>query len=204
MNLLQNAKNFIKPIYNNIFYFLWVLKGCPSPPPHIAKRKYLLSISKKYSLKIFVETGTFKGDMINALKNNFTQLYSIEVSNFLYVEAKKRFSKYNKIRIIEGDSAIRLKELMNIINCSTLFWLDAHCSEGITSQGEKYTPILEEIKIILETNLNHVIVIDDLRLFDSDINYPTYIEVENIVKNVNSNYLVFKKFDFIIIQPNIL
>jgi len=201
MNFTKTTKKILSPIYNNVLYIIWVLKGYPSPPPHIAKRKYLKDISKKYSLNIFVETGTFKGDMINALKDFFLQLYSIEVSNSLYKEAKKRFLEINKINIVEGDSAIKLKELITIINEPALFWLDAHCSEGITSQGEKYTPILEEIKIILNSNFNHIIVIDDLRLFFTDIKYPAYFEVVNLVDEINANYSVSKMYDFIIIKP---
>jgi hypothetical protein len=201
MKLLQVTKEILKPFYNNIIYFYWIIKGCPIPPPHIAKRKFLKLIASKYSLNNFVETGTFKGDMINALKDNFSKLYSIEVSKILYNDAKNRFIGINKIQIIEGDSAIRLKELINVLNEPALFWLDAHCSEGITSQGEKYTPILDEISIILKSNYKHVIIIDDLRLFGSDINYPSYSEIQNLVLKINANQVVSVKYDFILITP---
>ena len=201
MNLHKSFIEIIKLIYHNLIFIKWNLKGSPLPPPHIAKRKYLSKTAKDNNLTVFIETGTFKGDMISALKNKFKKLYSIEVSHTLYLGAKKRFSGIDKINIIEGDSAFKLNEILSNINESALFWLDAHCSEGITSQGDKYTPILEEISIILNSKYKHVIVIDDARLFGEDINYPTYLDLETHLEKINkNNYKIKNVIDFIIIS----
>ena len=200
MNLHKSFLKILKIIYHNFLFIKWRFYGSQIPPPHIAKRKYLSKTAKDENLNVFIETGTFKGDMIYSLKNKFKQLYSIEVSHNLYLKAQKRFSGIDKIKIIEGDSAIKLNEIVNKINESALFWLDAHCSEGITSQGEKYTPILEEILIILNSKFSHIIVIDDARLFGQDINYPTFNDLSLHIKKIGNNYKIKIFIDFIVIS----
>jgi len=47
-------------------------------------------------------------------------------------------------------------------------------SGGVTAQGEKDTPIYEELAHIFGSRENrHVIIIDDARLFGTDPAYPT-------------------------------
>ena len=53
----------------------WENTGRPSPPPHAIKQRVLREFSQRYGLEILVETGTFKGDMIEAMKKDFRQLY---------------------------------------------------------------------------------------------------------------------------------
>ncbi len=68
----------------------WERKGKPVPPPHIVKQRTLQTYSMKYSLKILVETGTLYGDMVEAMKEVFDRIYSIELDEKLYDEAKQR------------------------------------------------------------------------------------------------------------------
>ena len=62
------------------------------PPPHIVKQLVIREYACKYNLKIFVETGTLRGDMVYAMRPYFEQIYSIELSTRLYRQAKKRFT----------------------------------------------------------------------------------------------------------------
>jgi len=55
----------------------WERIGKPVPPPHIIKQKVLRDYSKIYGLRILVETGTYLGDMVEAMKANFDRIYSI-------------------------------------------------------------------------------------------------------------------------------
>jgi len=40
---------------------------------------------------VLVETGTFKGDMIQAMRGDFRKLYSIEVADHFHKAAVERF-----------------------------------------------------------------------------------------------------------------
>ena len=49
--------------------------------------------AEEYNTDVFVETGTYLGDMINAVENNFKSIYSVELSEELYKRAKELFKK---------------------------------------------------------------------------------------------------------------
>jgi hypothetical protein len=63
------------------------------------------------------------------------------------------------------------------------------------------TPVIAEIKNILSHPIkNHVIVIDDARLFIGTRDYPTIEEVKKIVAQINNELNVEVVHDFIIIK----
>ncbi|MDR1514735.1 MAG: hypothetical protein LBS45_03495 [Synergistaceae bacterium] len=57
-----------------------------------------------------------------------------------------------------------LKDVLDGKNSPMLFWLDAHWSGGDTAGENIQCPLLEELKIILDSNSSHFILIDDARL----------------------------------------
>lgn len=56
----------------------WEMKGKPVPPPHIIKQRTLEAYGKRFGLKVLLETGTYRGDMVEAMKKTFQRIYSIE------------------------------------------------------------------------------------------------------------------------------
>ena len=102
------------------------LYGIEEYPPHIIKQRNIILYAHQYNLKIFVETGTYHGDMLEVLKNEFGLLYSVELSHDLFLKAKEKFRKTRHIKLIQGDI---VKEL-------ALFWLDDTTLEE-KQQGEK-------------------------------------------------------------------
>jgi hypothetical protein len=119
--------------------------------------------------------------MVQGMLNVFEKIYSIELSHELYQSAKIKFKKYPHVHLYEGDSSEKLHEIVNILDESTLFWLDGHYSGGITAKGEKETPILDELKIILSSknSHSHIILIDDARCFGKG-DYPSIDEIKKI------------------------
>ena len=181
----------------------WERNGRPIPPPHIVKQQTLKTFSKRYGLKILVETGTYYGDMVEAMKDVFNQLYSIELSAELYKKAKKRFKGEKHIELICGDSGLELMNLMSKIDQPTLFWLDGHYSAGVTAKGEKDTPIYEELNHILNsTDKGHVLIIDDARCFGADPNYPSIKELCDFIKSKRANLDIVIQDDCIRVIPN--
>ena len=180
----------------------WEKLGRPVPPPHAIKQQNLLHYATTYNLNILVETGTFNGDMVEAMKNYFDEIYSVELSQSLFNKAKIRFKSQKNVFLIHGDSGDELRTITQRIDKPTLFWLDGHYSGGETALGEKDTPVLEELNCILDSSaLKHVIIIDDARLFGSDLSYPTIEELKNVVTSKRNDLDITIDDDSIRITP---
>jgi len=86
-----------------------------------------------------------------------------------------------------------------------LFWLDGHYSSDFEVNGEwiktartdKDTPVANELRLILNDEIEHVILIDDARLFTGKNDYPTINNVKQMVASHKENYLVDVEEDII-------
>ena len=128
----------------------WEKEGKPVPPPHLVKQKAIEEHKKKFDLSILVETGTYLGDMVEAQRNNFKKIYSIELSEKLFRKTVNRFKPYPHIQLLLGDSGAKLNEIVPGLDQPALFWLDGHYSGGITALGSKECPVPEELQAIFE------------------------------------------------------
>jgi hypothetical protein len=163
----------LEDVARNVNLVLWGLSGRPVPPPGLVKARTIRKYARQYGLRCFVETGTYRGGTIAALKGDFDEIYSIELSEELHAVARKRFARERHIKLICGDSGEELPRLMERLACPAVFWLDAHYSGGETAGGIEDTPIMKEIDCILKDRKTHVILVDDMRLFGTDPAYPT-------------------------------
>lgn len=179
----------------------WMLNGRPFPPPHLIKQQMILRSMNRYGPRIMVETGTLHGDMVEAMKPYFKQLYSIEISPALARKAQDRFANEGNVTIIENDSAIALKSLVPEIHEPALFWLDGHYSGGNTGKGDKDTPIMEELATIFASKLPHIVLIDDARCFGTEKDYPSVKQLESYVRSMRPNSEIVIKNDCIQISP---
>jgi len=185
-NLLWSFRNSISKNYN---LNKWRKNDCPYPPPHQFKQLVIQQYQKKFNYHIFIETGTLDGDMIEAQRNIFLKLYSIELNKVFWQRAVVRFKKYNHIQILQGDSSIVLNKITNKLSEPAIFWLDGHYSAGDTAKGDKECPIFEEIDAIFSFNqFNHIIIIDDANSFDGKGDYPTIDELTLYIKKYNIKY----------------
>ena len=182
----------------------WKKMGEPIPPPNLIKQEIVEEYARKFSIQILIESGTYLGDMVFAMKNIFSEIHSIELDTNLYKKAKKRFTNIENIHIIQGDSSKVLPELLTLINQPCLFWLDAHYSGGITAKGNLNTPIMIELKSIFSHKTkNHVILIDDARCFIGREDYPTIKALKEFVTKNLPDYLFEVKNDIIRIHKYI-
>ncbi len=163
----------------------WVRRGRPAPPPHAVKVQTVLQYARRFDVPTLVETGTFRGDMIAAVRRAFQRIYSIELNPELATAARARFKRLPHISIIQGDSGIELGNLLPKLDTPCLFWLDGHWvpnSANITSKGSVETPILDELRAIFKHPVKgHVILIDDARTFDGTGDYPTLAELTSFI-----------------------
>lgn len=181
-------------------------------PSYDYKRGEIEKYKNLFNLDILVETGTFLGDTVAHFESKFDRIYSIELSEELANKAKKRFRGNPKVSIIQGDSGLVLRELTQKLDRPCLFWLDGHYSSEffvgdeyiITAKGDLNTPIISELKCILESPLSHVILIDDARLFVNKYDYPSLDEVKNLVGQFKNAYQYFVLNDIIYLIPECL
>jgi len=177
----------------------WTINGKQIPPPHIVKFYTIKEKQKINSARILIETGTYKGAMIISCKKLFKKLYSIELDKTLFESANQFFKSYNHIK--NGDSGEKIQSLLTEINEPCVFWLDGHYSGGITAKGDIETPIVAELEAILTHNIkNHVILIDDARLFNGENDYPTINALTLYVKNKDKSKTISVENDIIIIN----
>ena len=164
----------------------WEKAGRPIPPPNAIKQEVVTLAAKENNLKVLIETGTYLGNMIFAQRKNFQKLFSIELSPVFHQEAEKRFRRHNHIEILFGDSAHVLPKIMGNVKEPALFWLDGHFSGGETAAS--HCPVLDELKAILVSPFQHIILIDDARCFDGTDGYPTIEEIKTILEKKTKGY----------------
>jgi hypothetical protein len=179
----------------------WAAAGHPVPPPGLYKGLMLRNYGKQYNLRIFVETGTYRGNMVSALRYDFDQLYTIELDQKLYDAAKKRFTDVLHVQLFQGDSGVELEKVLKLFKDPALFWLDAHYSAGETARGSVDTPILKELELVLAHSDRHVILIDDARCFGVERDYPTIQELSDYVQSKTNKFHFEVVHDLIRIFP---
>lgn len=131
----------------------------------------------------------------------YASVISIEVDAALHSKAceRKRFAKDTNVRIVLGDCAKKMPEILADLQESAAFWLDGHYSGGITGKGEVEDPILISLnQIAAHPVRGHVIFVDDARTFDGREGRPDISEVFNCIKKVDSRYVIRVQSDIVV------
>jgi hypothetical protein len=165
---------------------------------HLTVKAY----AQRFEIHLFIETGTYYGDMLHAVRDSFRKIVSIELDARLHQRAARRFARYKHISILRGDSAAVLPEVLRNISEPCLFWLDAHYSGGITACGPLETPISRELgEIYRHPVKRHVILIDDAREFVGDHDYPPIEELGGQTRERRPDLCFVVQHDIIRIHP---
>ena len=172
-------------------YKNWVERAFAAPSPYFMKEATLLR--NAFSKAIWVETGTYFGEMTKKLAQQGSIVYSIEPEPTLYANAAAYFESYPNVRILKGSSEEIFSSLILSLSGNINFWLDGHYSAGVTYRGPKDTPILDELAHI-STNLQRFgkvcVMIDDVRCFASELDeYSSYPSLNVLVDWANKNNL---------------
>lgn len=201
---LDILPRFVQKLYksyqNNKKKSKWLKQGKPMPVPHIVKQELITEYKNKHHISVLIESGTYLGDMVWAQQDNFDKIYTIELSLSLHKLAQKRFRKKPHIHVLQGDSSRVMATIVKEITCKAIFWLDGHYSGGITARGDKDCPIWEELKAIFSTNTEHIILIDDARLFIGERDYPSLSGVKTFILEQYPNSKIEVKNDSIIVE----
>jgi len=124
--------------------------------------KYIKRFTEKYSIPIFIETGTAGGESVRAAAPLFRKCHTIEI-----VGGRPDGIFPENVELHEGDSSLQIGEITRWYpHDNIFFWLDAHWSEPYEApHGVIECPILEEIEAIAHCGTRALIMIDDARLF---------------------------------------
>ena len=81
--------------------------------PNLTNEFYTLTNNVKTTH--YIETGTYLGDGIKNVLNNYENIHSIELSDKWYNYNVEQFKKYDNVKMYHGDSKKILPELLNFI-----------------------------------------------------------------------------------------
>lgn len=158
-------------------YWYWKLRGQPVRSPHLVKQRAIREYARRYGLRTMIETGTYYGEMVAAVKGDFDRVYSIEFQPELARRAARRFARDSRVRILEGDSQQVLPELLKSITEPAIFWLDAGYW-GWVNLARDPERLSAEVEAALSHSVKgHVVLMDDARMLDGRDGAPRFEEL---------------------------
>ncbi len=161
---------------------LWQSRGRPMPPPDIFKYDCIRDYARRHRTSTLVETGTWFGNALFTLRNDFSEIHSIELAPELHAQASAALAHLPHIRLHLGDSAVLLPRVAQSLSTPALYWLDGHWCAGPSARTDKDTPISEELAFLLNRPPGrNVVLIDDARCFNGKNGYPTVEELRTWV-----------------------
>ena len=175
-------------------YWYWILRGRPSRSPHLLKQKVVREYGERFGLKTLVETGTYYGEMVAAMKGHFARIYSIEYVPALAERAMRKFARDEHVRIFCGDSRVVMPEVLALLRGPALFWLDAGYYGWVGKQGDQQR-LSAELEMILSHPHPHVILLDDARGLTGRDGIPSVGDVKAYVESKFPQRSVEVKFD---------
>jgi hypothetical protein len=175
-------------------YWYWILRGRPPRSPHLLKQKVVREYGERLGLKTLVETGTYYGEMVAAMKGYFDRIYSIEFVPELAERAMRKFARYQHVRIFCGDSRVVMPEVLALVDGPTLFWLDAGYYGWVGKQGDQQR-LSAELEMILSHPYRHVILLDDARGLTGRDGIPSVTDVKSYVESEFPTRRVEVKYD---------
>jgi hypothetical protein len=117
-----------------------------------------------FAPEAFIETGTNRGDTAIWAAEHFREIVTIEADPHLHDVASRRLSEYRNAEVLLGRSQEELSRILRGRG-RCLIWLDAHWSGPGTSGEEHECPVLDEIRAVDASDAEHIVLIDDARLF---------------------------------------
>ena len=130
----------------------------------VLEKEIAKKLLEEENIKVFVETGTCKGETIFSMEELFDKLYTVELGKKFYDDLVDNY-KGLKINFYNGRSQDKLPVILKNIDEKVLFFLDAHYSGGDTYGSVYEVPLLDELKIIMDWGKECVVIIDDCRIF---------------------------------------
>jgi hypothetical protein len=175
-------------------YWYWILRGRPARSPHLLKQRVVREYGERFGLPTLVETGTYYGEMVAAMKNHFERIYSIEYVQELASRATRKFARDEHVRIFCGDSRLVMPEVLALLEGPALFWLDAgyYGWVGIRANEQRLSA---ELEMILGHRFAHIILLDDARGLIGRDGIPSVADVKSYVESTFPQRSVEVEYD---------
>ena len=173
---------WMRPFTEWRVYWKWHRRGRLIPAPPIVKQRIVKAHLRRSGASTVVETGTFRGDMVDALAPIAARIVSIELDDQLYAAACRRFAAHAHVELLHGDSGTLLPGILSTLDRPALFWLDGHYTGVGSARTEVDSPIVTEIEALLQHPVpGHVVLIDDAREFSGTGGYPTVDRLRGMI-----------------------
>lgn len=167
-------------------------------------------LATRLELAVFIETGTFEGDSIAAVRPFFRELHTCELSPELHGAATRRFAGDPAVHCHLGPSPDRLRTLSAAhAGHPVMYWLDAHwCAAAHTAGHESQCPLLEELEAIAPLHPESIVWIDDARYFMAPPpapleagGWPTFQQVLDRLRSLSTDHHLVFANDTILFHP---
>lgn len=181
----SRLKALQKRLGQRVDYLWWILRGRPARSPHLLKQMTVLATAKAYNLDTLVETGTYYGEMVAAMRKHFRSISTIEFDSRFYALARSMFAKYPHIRLLHGDSAMWIPKLLMDIHEPCLFWLDGGYFIWDAKEGSNNRLMTEIDAILSHPVKGHVVLLDDARGLNGTHGTP---RLEDFIRTIQEKY----------------
>jgi len=198
-SIFRSAKRWRDRLRNERRYLEAVRRGEYALPPQSVKLAVLERNVPDPRPRVFVETGTYHGETVAAMKALYASVISIEIDDALYQKARAKFAGDANVRIVHGDCVRELPAILAALSEPAVFWLDGHYSGAGTGKGELEDPILVSLdQIATHPAKEHVIFIDDARNYDGREGGPDLSAILSRLKKINNRYSLRIQSDIIV------
>jgi len=189
--------SWVRPFTEWRIYRQWILAGRPIPAPPLVKQRILKSYLSRFRLRTVVETGTFTGETVEALRTRAQRVISIELEPALHAAAARRFAGAPNVTLLQGDSTALLPQIVNTLETPALVWLDGHYA-GAGTAGVGDSPLLQEVQALLAREpRGDVVLIDDARQLTGNDGYVGLEQLLALIRTSRPHAEVFVADDII-------
>lgn len=162
---------------------------------HGIDKEMALFLKRQFYLNTFVETGTFRGDTASWASQHFSHVHTVDVfKNYIEGAKKTTCAGRDNVEFYLGQSDEILPEILSKVGAPALIWLDAHWGGDLHyGKPDVECPLMGELSAISEvSNIGHLLMIDDARLFihtpDAPLTpekWPNVKDIIEILKKMN-------------------
>ena len=178
-------------------YWYWKLRGEPARSPHLLKQRTVRQYAREHHLRVLVETGTYYGEMVQAMRGRVERIYSIEYDPALAERARRKFARWPQVEILAGDSGVLIPQVLERLAGPALFWLDAGYYGWAAVEIDR-SRLLRELEAILGHAVpGHVVLLDDARGLDGRRGAPTVAELRQRIETRFPGRSVAVKHDIV-------
>lgn len=161
-------------------YWYWKLRGEPQRTPHLVKQRAVQAYAEKFGLRTLVETGTYYGEMVAAMKDSVDAIHSVEFDPALAALAQQKFARWPHIHIYPGDSQKMIEDVVSQLTSPALFWLDAGYYGWAGAVGDR-DRLVNELRAILRAPHTHVVLMDDAHGLSGRNGAPTLEQLQTVL-----------------------